>query len=227
MRKYLETIKKARIFRGIPDNEFETMLETLDIQLKHYSEAQIIVREGQRIHRAAVLLEGKAVLYQDDFWGRHQELTVIEPGDLFAENYACARNLPADCSASAKEPSVVLWFSIQDLISDQNGSPFRELILKNMLSELARRNMNLYATIRHVRPQKTREKLLSYLSEEALRAHCAEFDIPYDRRQLAEYLGVERSAMSSTLSSLAKEGWLKTEKNHFILLKRPMDHLPE
>ena len=45
-------------------------------------------------------------------------------------------------------------------------------------------------------------------------------DIPFDRQQLADFLCVERAAMSAELSKLQKEGLLVTKRNHFQLLTR-------
>lgn len=67
----------------------------------------------------------------------------------------------------------------------------------------------------------TRDKLLSYLSAQALRQRTAFFTIPYDRQQLADFLSVDRSAMCAVLARLKREGILDYHKNTFRLLKNP------
>lgn len=91
-----------------------------------------------------------------------------------------------------------------------------------MLAVLADKNLLLNRRLRHLSKRTTREKLLSYLSEEAAAHGGREFDIPFDRQGLADYLCVERSAMSAALSRLRGEGLLETRRSHFRLL-RPRD----
>jgi len=64
----------------------------------------------------------------------------------------------------------------------------------------------------------TREKLISYLSQEAKRQNSAEFSIPFNRQQLADFLSVDRSAMSNELSKMRDEGLLEFDKSNFKLL---------
>ena len=71
----------------------------------------------------------------------------------------------------------------------------------------------------HTSQRTTRAKLMSYLSAEAQRVGKYEFDIPYSRQQLADYLSVERSGLSLELSKMKDEGLLDYKKNHFRLLK--------
>ena len=82
----------------------------------------------------------------------------------------------------------------------------------------AKKNLQLNDKITHMSKRRTREKLLSYLSSESLRQGSLEFDIPFDRQQLADYLCIERSAMSAELSRLQKDGLLATERSHFRLI---------
>ncbi len=45
----------------------------------------------------------------------------------------------------------------------------------------------------------------------------AHFSIPFDRQQLADYLGVDRSALSNELSKMQKDGLISFKKNEFTL----------
>ena len=90
---------------------------------------------------------------------------------------------------------------------------------------LAGRNLALTRKMGHMARRTTRDKVLSFLSAQALRAGGPAFDIPLDRQQLADYLAVDRSALSAVLSRLRDEGVLEFHKNHFRLL-RP-EQLPE
>jgi len=86
-----------------------------------------------------------------------------------------------------------------------------------MTAIIAQQSLDLARRILHVAPKTIRGKVLAYLSDEAERAGAREFDIPFDRQQLADYLGVDRSALSAELSRMAKAGLLETRRSHFVL----------
>jgi CRP/FNR family transcriptional regulator, cyclic AMP receptor protein len=90
-------------------------------------------------------------------------------------------------------------------------------IIRNLLGELAERNLRLGEKLTHMAQRTTRAKLMSYLSAEAQRLGRYEFDVPFTRQQLADYLAVERSGLSLELGKLKKEGLLDFHKSHFVL----------
>ena len=73
--------------------------------------------------------------------------------------------------------------------------------------------------VEHMSQRTLRDKVLSYLSSQAMITGSREFTIPYNRQQLAEYLSVDRSALSSELGKMKKEGILEFRKNWFRLLE--------
>ena len=99
------------------------------------------------------------------------------------------------------------------------GCAFHTRIIQNMLRISAQKNLNLSSRMMHTASKSLRERLLSYLSEQALEHRSSRFTIPFDRQQLADYLAVDRSAMSSELGKMKAEGILEFKKNHFILNK--------
>ena len=82
---------------------------------------------------------------------------------------------------------------------------------------LEEKNRILARKVDYLAQRTTRQRLLVYLSEQAQRAGSAEFTIPFNRQQLADFLSVERSAMSAELSRMQAEGLLETERSHFRL----------
>ncbi|MCR5230348.1 MAG: Crp/Fnr family transcriptional regulator [Solobacterium sp.] len=220
---HLDLIRKAHIFRGVPAAEFTTMLESLDSQLKSYRSGQIVIPAGRRVRRAGLLLEGSVTVYRTDFWSEKHFLETIRPGSIFLESFACAEKRVTNIFVRADIPSVILWFNIQDILRLDDSCDYHSILVRNLMNEISAKNIDLNAKIVHMSQHTTKEKLLSYLSEESIRQNSSEFDIPFDRQQLADYLSVERSAMAAVLSSLVKDGYLKTKKNHFILLPGPGD----
>lgn len=219
MEKHMRLIRQARIFKGIPETEFDMMLSTLDSQLKHYRRDQKILTAGRHVPRAGLLLEGSVKVTHDSFWGDSCVLEQIEPGTLFGESFACVRNSVSNITVTAETPCVVLWFNLYDILSLEDGGSYHAVLIHNLMNDIGEKNLLMNRKILHMQRKTTRQKLLWFLSDQSEYFGSAEFDIPYDRQQLADYLGVERSAMSAELSKLRNEGLLESHKQHFILKK--------
>jgi CRP-like cAMP-binding protein len=119
----------------------------------------------------------------------------------------------------ATADSELLFIDFRRLASPcVNACAFHARLIRNMLNIVSVKNIALTRKIEHVSRRTTREKLLSYLSDAAKKAGGGWFSIPFNRQELADYLYVERSAMSATLSKLRDEGVLLYRRNNFKLL---------
>ena len=133
--------------------------------------------------------------------------------------YACLGNEEIINNAVAVRQSEVLFLDINRIITMcPSGCQFHGRLIRNLLSVIATKNKILTQKLEHMSQRSTREKLLSYLSEQAQRVGKESFDIPFNRQQLADFLSVDRSAMSNELSKMRKEGLLEFDRNHFVLL---------
>ncbi len=219
MSDYIKTIQKSKLFRRVPEEELEDLLEHLDSQLKFYSRDQVVLTAGRRIKRVGLILEGTLNLYEEDFWGRTHPIDRLKQGELLMENFAVSGAVTIH-SVTAETSAAVLWLNIREILTLDEKHTYNTVLIQSFMKEMARKNLQLYARVSDMDQVTTKEKLLSFLSKEAIHHHSNEFDIPYSRQELADYLSVERSAMSAELSALAKQGYLITRKNHFILLKK-------
>ncbi|MBR2676618.1 MAG: Crp/Fnr family transcriptional regulator [Solobacterium sp.] len=219
MSDYIKTIQKSKLFRRVPEEELEDLLEHLDSQLKFYSKDQVVLTAGRRIKRVGLILEGTLNLYESDFWERTHQIDQLKHGELLMENFAVSGSVTIH-SVTAATSAAVLWFNIREILTLDENHTYNTVLIQSFMREMARKNLQLYTRLSDMDRTTTKEKLLSFLSKEALHHHSNEFDIPYSRQQLADYLSVERSAMSAELSELARQGYLITRKNHFILLKK-------
>ena len=218
MKKYNEILESVPLFRGISEEERQQMLDCLRAQQQRFAAGAVILLAGDPADRVGVLLEGRAQVIREEFSGNRTILTGLNPGDLFAEAFACAsgehKTLPVTVLAVAE--SVVLWMDYRKILRTcPAGCAFHHRLVENMLAVVADKNLMLNRRIGHLSKRSTREKLLSYLSEQAALHGSAAFSIPFDRQQLADYLCVERSAMSAVLSKLREEGVLEVERNRF------------
>ena len=103
-----------------------------------------------------------------------------------------------------------------------NGCRFHHTLIRNLLGIVAQNNMYLNQKIKYTSRKTTREKLMAYLTDQAKMKGSNDFTIPFNRQELADYLGVDRSALSNELSKMQREGLLQVEKNRFRLLAGPL-----
>ena len=142
----------------------------------------------------------------------------IGKGQVFAENYAAIPGKELICDVVACEETEVLFLNMRNMLTTcQRGCAFHTHIIQNLLRISAQKNLNLSTRMMHTASKSLRERLLSYLSEQALENGSSHFTIPFDRQQLADYLAVDRSAMSNELSKMQKDGLISYHKNEFTL----------
>ena len=219
MKNYLHIIKNSKLFAGITDAEIEAMLQCLSASIKTYKKGDIIYRAGENISSVAMLLDGNIHIQKEDFWGNLSILDAVSPGELFGEIFACLENEPMAFNAESVKDSTVLFLDVQRVLTTcTNACKFHSRLIRNLLSEISDKNRILTQKMLHMQQRTTREKLLSYLSEQSIKNGSPSFDIPFNRQQLADYLSVDRSAMSSELGKMKNEGMLDFDKNHFMLL---------
>ena len=165
-----------------------------------------------------MVLEGTVHMMKEDVWGNVMIFGEACPGALYGEDYACAGVKHLEVGVVAKTDVKVLFLDIQKVLTVcSNGCEFHSKIIRNLLSSIAERTLEMTRKVEHMSQRSLRDKVLSYLSSEAVRAGSKEFTIPFNRQQLAEYLSVDRSALSAELGKMRDEGMLEFWKNQFKL----------
>ena len=207
-------ISALPLFRGVPAEELPALLARASARTCAFQKGELLLRRGDVTRRLGLVLEGAVHIIREDFWGNRSIVGLAGPGEVFAESYALAGE-PLEVSVLAAAPGAALFLEADGLTDAR--------LTANLLHLLARKNLMLTRKMRHMARRTTRDKLLSYLSAQALAAGSSEFDIPMDRQQLADYLAVDRSAMSAALGKLRDEGVLTFRKNHFRLLGEERD----
>ena len=206
-------ISALPLFRGIAAGELPALLDRSSAREVRFAKGELLLHRGETPRSLGLVLEGGVHIIREDFWGNRSIVGLAGPGEIFAESYALAGK-PLAVSVLAATDGRALFLDAGHL---------SQRLSANLLALLAEKNLMLTEKMRHMARRTTREKLLSYLSAQALRAGTAEFDIPLDRQQLADFLAVDRSAMSAALGKLRDEGVLEFRKNHFRLLQREID----
>lgn len=208
------------LFSGIEGSERESLMRCLQAVRRNYKKGEMVFTEGDA-PAVGLLQSGAVQVIAEDPMGNRTIIGRLEAGDMFGEAYACAGMEHMPFSVEAAADSEVLLIDVEKiLVTCPTACPFHARLIENLMAILARKNIQLGAKIRHLSRRSTRDKLLSYLSEQAREAGSRSFSIPFSRQELADYLCVDRSAMSSELSKLKAEGVLDYKKNEFTFLHR-------
>ncbi len=225
MEKWAEAMPVLRtspLFAGIDDRELTGMLTCLDARRETCPKGAFVLRAGDRVEAVGLLLAGSVLVLQEDFWGNRNLIARLMPGQLFAESFACAPGATLSVSALADAPCTVLWLDVRRILTTCPAAcAHHSRLIRNLLSDLAGKNLLFNEKLTHMAQRTTREKLLSYLSAQAQKQGGPTFTIPFDRQQLADYLAVERSAMSAELGRLRDEGVLDFTRSRFTLRQPP------
>lgn len=211
-------LAKTRLFQGANTHEIEAMLQCLDAQPRTYSKGSYIYRMGDMPRAMGLVLKGSVRIESTDAWGATAVFAQIGPGQAFAEAYACAPGEPMEVAAVAAQDCEVLMLDVQRIINVCSKTcEHHALLIRNLLAVIARKNIGLSQRARHTAPKTIRGKVLAYLSSQASTQGSRTFDIPFDRQQLADYLCVDRSALSAELGRMKREGIIDVRKNRFVL----------
>ena len=219
MEEYFDSLSQCPLFAGISRQELGQMLSCLGGKITGIAKGNPVFLEGDPAEFVGVVLSGKVQIVRDDYYGNRSVLTVVSPGGLFAEAFACAGVEALPVSAMALQTSTVLLLDCKRVLTGcSNACPFHSRLVRNLLKGIAQKNLMLTSKIRCMSQKTTREKLMEFLLEQAKQHGSAEFVIPYDRQALADYLGVERSAMSAEISKLKKAGRIDCSGSRFRVL---------
>ncbi len=212
-------LTETPLFRGITAQELEDMLACLGTDVRSYEKGQMIYRTGDVITSLGVVLSGSVLIENDDIWGNTTVLDCVGPGQIFAETYACTPDEPLMVNVVAAEPAQILFLNVGRVLHTcSNACGHHTALIHNLLTLSAQKNLNLSRKIFHTSPKSIRGRLLSYLSYQSMRSGSSTFTIPFNRQQLADYLNVDRSALSNELSKMQRDGLIQVERNHFTLL---------
>lgn len=218
MEKYFGILSQCPLFAGIEQSELNAVTGCLNGKTVKVSKGNPVFLEGDPARYLGVVLLGTIQVIREDYYGNRSVMAVLRPGELFAEVFSCAGLATMPVSVIAVTDSEVLLLDCRRVFTScSNACHFHSLLIKNLLQEMAQKNLILTRKIRYMSQKTTKEKLMAYLLDQAKQQGRKEFVIPHNRQSLADYLGVERSAMSAEISKLKKSGQIDTHGSWFCL----------
>ena len=213
-------IRDSMLFRGMGEREIRDALSFLRADERSFQKGAIILHAGSVTSRMGLVMDGSVTIESNDMWGNRTILSHIGKGQFFAESYALLKSEPMLVDVTANEDCRVLFLqSALPAASSQDQRPWAFMLLSNLLMISAQKNLHLTGRSFHISPKTVRGRVMSYLNAVSLRAGSPEFDIPFNRQQLADYLNLERTALSKELGRMQREGYFTVRKNHFVLLQ--------
>ena len=219
----LNEIRSSSFFRGMSEQETQDACQGLSCVEKRYPKGAVILSAGEPTQRLGLVLSGSVTIENNDLWGNRTILNIIGKGGFFAETYAALENEPVLVDVVANESSRIVFFNIRNLMkTDSPLLSWEFKLTRNLLRISMQKNLALSRRSFHISPKSIRGRVMSYLNTVSLQKHTDEFDIPFDRQQLADYLNVERTALSKELGRMRDEGIISFKKNHFRIILSDM-----
>lgn len=207
------------MFSGVSEEDIASLLSCLDAKLSKYKKGEYVLRQGEHLNDIIILVDGTLHIQHDDYWGNRSILGQLSVGDMFGESYVAPESGPLLNDVVAIENSVAIFFNVQRMINTcSSACRFHSMVIQNLFFAISDKNKKLVQKLGHMSKRSTREKLISYLSEEAQKHNSSSFTIPFNRQQMADYLSVDRSAMSNELCKMRDDGLLEFDRNRFKLL---------
>ena len=216
MGNHVSMLKNTALFQGITEEEMETLLGCLETTHGDYEKGEYVCRAGEGMKAMGMVLSGSVNIEQNDVWGNQSLVSHVEAGEVFGEVYACVPDEVLMVDVTAAEQTRVLFLDMKKLLTVcSSACSFHNRLSQNLVQVMARKNLTLSRKISHTAPKTIRGKLMSYLSYQVVKQGGYRFEIPFNRQQLADYLEVDRSAMSAELGKMRREGLVECRKNLF------------
>lgn len=209
----------TELFRGVSENEAEKMFSCQQFRKAEYRKGEVICRSGTVVTEVGLVLTGSVRVESVNLWGDKNIFSIVGAGEVFAEAYACLPDQTLLVDVVANEGCTVLMMRRDRLLTPcETPCLCHSRLIKNLLFIGARQNIAMQQRMLDTSSKTIRGRLTSYLSREAVKQSSNTITIPFNRQQFADYLGIDRSALSNELGKMKREGLLDFRKNRFTIL---------
>ena len=211
-------LTNAALFRGVKEDEIKQMMGCLNAHPKKFCKDETIYRSGDTVTEIGLVLSGSVNVVVNFYRGNSNIFAHIESGAIFAQNYAAIPGKELLCDVVAAEDCEILFMDVSRLLTScGTACSFHRRLIQNLFRISAQQNLNMSSRMMHIAPKSIRDKLLSYFSQRVAEEGSMHFTVPFSRQQLADYLGVDRSALSNELSKMQRDGLITYHKNEFTV----------
>ncbi len=210
-------LSKTKLFYNIPESNIAALLKNLKAQEKTFKKNNVVLHAGNVTESLGIVLSGTVVIEYSDVWGNNSVLGRAAAGEVFAEIYASLPAQPLPVTVKATDDTVVLFIKVKRIFEYCDDINDLQL-LKNLLEICAKKTLQLSRRAIHTTYKTIRGRLMSYFSDVVKSQQKYTFDVSFNRQQLADYLGVDRSALCNELSKMQKDGIIRYKHNRFEII---------
>ncbi len=222
--EYFKDLKETKIFKDASEFEAQALMFCLKTRFKFFNKNDKIVSQGDPIEDTILIVKGGAIVEHIDTLGNISIVLRLKKGDIYGIESAYAGNSIYKDSVIATEKTLVLFMNKHRLINPcENRCRKHTQIVKNLTQIMAETNLNLLEKLSHMSKKTMRDKLLSYFTSLSKKSGSNYFEIPFSKTELANYLSVDRSAMSTELTRMKEDGIIDFDKRQFQLIKYEHD----
>lgn len=221
MNQYIPVLKKCALFRHIEEKDMGMLLGCLGAQVRSFLADDYIFLSGDEVNFVGIVLSGVVEIMKENLAGNKHIVAFLEPSDMFAEGIVCTVNRISPVTVRVKEDTKVLMIPYERIIkSCGNSCSFHIGLIQNMMVVLGEKNVNLNRKLELLTLKGMREKIASYLMNEALQRGSTMFQIMLNRTELADYLNVSRTSMCRELARMKEEGLIDFYGNSFKIIDK-------
>lgn len=211
-------LKKCDLFREMTEKDIEMILGCLGSRKRTYKKGEYIFIEGEQNPKVGIVLSGTVQAIRETKDGDRILINQIKPGDTFGLSHVCAQLESLPLSVVSTDNSEVMFVDLDQLVQTcQKACIFHVQMIKNALWILAQKNLYLDTKMYYISHKTIKERILAYLEDLEIKFNSSEFEISFNREQLADFLCVDRSALSRELGNMKDEGLIDYKKNWFKL----------
>ena len=211
----LSFISKTSLFQGCSEEDILNMAKHLNFRTDKYEKGAVIFGVGSIVMDIGLVLSGSVRIEHTDLWGNKSILGITPVGGVFAESYACLPNEPMMVDAVANEECDILFINVPRLFMPCPVCGSQNRLIQNLVIISAGKNLQLSRRSLHTSPKTIRGRLFSYFSQQVSAQGSNKITIPFNRQQLADYLNLDRSAVSKELGKMRDDGLIEYNKNTF------------
>ena len=214
----VKELKKLALFEEMTDKEAEEAVKALNITKKSVKKGKLVIKQGAAPKEIFIILNGSAIVVSTDAWGNDHVLSLLSKGDIAGSSYALFTDEVAPASVEATTNVDVISINADVLLKPSKASWQNKLLIA-MLEAVATDSNKLLTTNILTSSKSARERIMIYLTISSEQAGDSEFLIPFDRQEMADYLDLERTALSKELGRMKDEGLIDYRKNYFKIIK--------
>jgi len=209
----------SSLFDGIIPEDRVSMLGCIGYHIGTFKKGEAVAFEDENIRHIGIVLSGSVDMVKEDLWGNRTMLLRMYRDEVFGETFACGDDNTSVVSFLVSEDARIMFIPFDRVMHTCTmACVFHHRLVENMVRIIANKNRDLMRKVEVVSKRSIREKILAYLSIQAQLQDSRYIELPLGRVELAEYLCVDRSALTRELVRMREEGLIDFDRNCFRIL---------